>query len=197
MKQRFIFLILFLIGLLTKKLLGKHVIALLVKSDNGIFAVDPEDCVVELHLRKKGRYGSAVEIDRVKQYIGKTNGRVLIVGAHIGTLAIPISKLCNEVIAIEANPNTYTLLEANVKLNAAVNCHPVNIAASDKEEDIEFLLNRTNSGGSKRLPKIRKYMYYYDNPDRITVHAVALDDYLEEKNMISLSWILKDQSILP
>lgn len=143
-------------------------------------AVDTEDCCVGLHLRRNGKYGS-VEIDRVKKYIGKTNGRVLNVGAHIGTLAIPISKLCNEVIAIEANPNTYALLEINIKLNAAVNCRSFNIAASDREEDIDFLLNRTNSGISKRMPINRKFIYYYDKPSIITVHAVALDDYIEKK----------------
>jgi FkbM family methyltransferase len=179
MKQRIIYAILFVIGLFTKKFLGKHTIALLVKSDNCLFAVDPEDSSIGLHLRRKGEYGTA-EINKLKQYISKNNSKVLIVGAHIGTIAIPISNICNEVIAIEANPNTYKLLEINIKLNAVANCRPINIAASDKEENIEFLLNRINSGGSKRIPKIRKYMYYYDNPEKITVHAVALDDYLEE-----------------
>jgi FkbM family methyltransferase len=167
-------------GILTKQILGKYVNALLVKSINGLFAVDPEDYGVGWELRKNGRYGAA-EIDKLKRYIDQ-NSRVLIVGAHIGTLAIPISKLCNEVVAIEANPITYNLLKINISLNDLPNCHAINVAASDKEEDIEFLLSRANSGGSKRVPRVKKYMYYYDNPEKIIVHAVSLDEYLEDKN---------------
>ena len=118
MRQQLRLAIQSLIGMLNKLILGKHVNALLVKSTNGLFAVDPEDYGVGWELRKNGRYGAA-EIDRLKGYIDK-NSRVLIVGAHIGTLAIPISKLCNEVVAIEANPITYNLLQINISLNAVL-----------------------------------------------------------------------------
>lgn len=101
-------------------------------------------------------------------------------GAHIGALAIPISKLCKKVVAIEANPNTYELLTKNITLNATSNCHAINIAASNKEGTIQFLLNRSNSGGSKRVPKNKEYMYYYDNPEEISVNAFSLDEYLDD-----------------
>jgi tRNA G37 N-methylase Trm5 len=42
---------------------------------------------------------------------------VLIVGAHIGTLAIPISRLAKHVDAIEANPETFKFLSLNVAMN--------------------------------------------------------------------------------
>lgn len=105
----------------------------------------------------------------------------MIVGAHIGTLAIPISKLCKELVAIEANPNTFDLLTMNIALNAAANCRAINIAASDKDENIDFLLNRANSGGSKRAPKLKQFMYYYDNPKMVSIKAVSLDEHLEDK----------------
>lgn len=163
----------------TKKLLGPNIYALIVRSENGLFAVDPEDNGVGRKLQNSGMYGLD-EIERMKPYI-KPDGKVLIVGAHIGTLAIPISKLCKRVVAIEANPNTYRLLTVNIALNAASNCQAVNIAASDKEEDIEFLLSRVNSGGSKRAPKIKDFKYYYDNPESITIKAFNLDDYFAEE----------------
>lgn len=167
-------------GSFTKKILGSHVYALIVKSDSGLFAVDPEDYAVGRQLRTTGRYGLD-EIERVKPHIAK-NSRVLIVGAHVGTLAIPISKLCKNVVAIEANPVTYDLLTINIALNSASNCQAINVAASDKDENIEFLLSRANSGGSKRVPKIKEFMYYYDNPEKIRVKAVSLDSYLDEKD---------------
>lgn len=125
-------------------------------------------------------YGQA-ELDRLAPYVGPAS-RILVVGAHVGTLAIPLSRLCREVVAIEANPHTYELLVINKKLNGVDNCVALHIAASDKEEEIEFLLSRANSGGSKRVPRIRQFLYYSDNPQKITVKAVRLDDYLEQLN---------------
>ena len=178
MKKHFILAKKYLIGLLNRKLLGKNVRALIVRTENGLFAVDPEDWDLGRVLRKHRKYGSA-ELERLKRYLDPAS-RVLVVGAHIGIFAIPLSKWCKEVLAIEANPDTYGLLETNIALNGAADCRPIQIAASDKEEDLEFLLSRANSGGSKRLPKIHHYMYYYDNPRQVTVHAVALDGYLEK-----------------
>lgn len=166
-------------GLLVKRILGRHGYALLAKANNGLFAVDPEDFEVGRHLLKHGSFG-ADEIDRVKGYIS-SESKVLIVGAHIGSLAIPISKLCQKVIAIEANPLTYDLLTINIALNRSVNCEAINIAANDTSDNIDFLLSRANSGGSKRVPKVWNYMYYYDNPEQISVSAARLDDCLEDQ----------------
>lgn len=180
MKQKLALVIQSLIGAFTKKILGSRVYALIVKSDNGLFAVDPEDYGIRRKLRTNAKYGLG-EIEALKPHI-TSDSRVLNVGAHIGTLAIPISKLCKDVVAIEANPATYDLLMINIALNSAFNCQAINIAASDKDENIKFLLNRANSGGSKRVPKTKEFMYYYDNPEKISVKAVSLDKFLEEKD---------------
>lgn len=179
MKQKFKFLMQSIIGPVLKRINGPHVYALITKTDNGLFAVDPEDFGVGRRLRLRGNYGID-EIKRLKSHLTPCS-RALIVGAHIGALAIPISKLCKHVVAIEANPNTYELLKVNIALNAAFNCHAINIAASDKEESIKFLLCRANSGGSKRTPINKKYMYYFDRPEEISVEAFNLDRYLDNK----------------
>jgi len=167
----------YILGVISKKINGSYTYALITKTDNGLFAVDPEDQGVGRCLRVKGRYGIE-EIERIKSFLAP-NSRVLIVGAHIGTLATPMSKLSKEVVAIEANPNTYELLKINIMLNGVSNCNAINIVASDKEETINFLLSRSNSGGSKRVPKNKKYLYYYDKPKEISVKAFSLDNYLE------------------
>jgi FkbM family methyltransferase len=163
-----------------KKILGSYAYAIVVKSKNGLFVVDPEDQFVGARLRKTGQYGLH-EVERIKSRIA-IDSRVLNVGAHIGTLAIPLSKHCKEVVAVEANPLTYELLTANILLNTAHNIKTINIAASDKEENIEFLLSRENTGGSKRVPQKKRSMYYYDNPRQITIKAAGLDDHLLEKD---------------
>ncbi|MDF1544552.1 MAG: FkbM family methyltransferase [bacterium] len=163
---------------ITKKVVGPRVKGLVVESETGLFVVDPEDEYgVGRKLRKSGRYG-VEELKRITPLL-TSESRVLIVGAHIGTLAIPASRHCHEVAAIEANPASFALLQMNIDLNRRHNCRPMHIAASDENGVLEFLLNRVNSGGSKRLPKVRKYMYYYDDPEVARVQCARLDDYLD------------------
>ena len=160
--------------------LGKDVKAIIVETKNGTFAVEPADLEVGAKLREKGEYGID-EINRISQYID-SNSSVLIIGAHIGSLAIPIAKICSKLVAIEANPNNFKLLQTNVKLNNTSNITLHNIAASNKQETIKFQLNTVNSGGSKRVPVINHYMYTYDNPEVIDVEAYALDNYLSNED---------------
>ena len=162
---------------LNRKFIGKNVKAVIVRTDHGEFAVDPEDWDLGRVLRKHTR-NEAAQLERLKSYLNP-DSRVLVVGAHIGTLAIPLSKCCQETVAIEANPETYSLLKTNILLNGVANCRAIHVAANDKEEEIEFLLSKVNSGGSKRVPKNPHYMYYYDNPKKIRVPAAPLDKYLE------------------
>ena len=156
--------------------LGKDVKALIVETKNGVFAVDPADLEVGAKLREKGEYGIS-EINQISQLIDNQSS-VLIVGAHIGSLAIPIANICAKLVAIEANPSNFKLLETNVKLNNTSNITLHNIAASNKKETIKFQLNTVNSGGSKRVPINNHYMYTYDNPEVIDVDAYSLDNYL-------------------
>ena len=160
--------------------LGNGVKSVIVDSKNGLLAVDPRDLEVGFKLRNYGSYGLE-EITRINKLI-TTESNVLVVGAHIGSLVIPIAKNCNKVVAIEANPNNFNLLKTNLHLNKTENVSIHNIAASSKQETIKFQMNVVNSGGSKRLPKNNEYMYRYDNPEVIDVQAYSLDEYLDENN---------------
>lgn len=163
---------------LAKKILGAHVVGLIVQSENGRLAVGLDDSVVGWKLREHGEYGFD-EIDRLKKYLTADSG-ALIVGAHVGSVAVPLSKVCKKVVAIEADPDTYRLLTTNLVLNEVSNCRPINIAASDREERLEFIVDPTNSGGNKRVPKTRDPMYYSSHSAVISVNAFALDDYLDD-----------------
>lgn len=160
--------------------LGKDVKAVIVETKkNGVFAVDPADLEVGEKLRKEGEYGIG-DINQISQFVDKDSS-VFIVGAHLGSIAIPVADICSKLVAIEANPNNFTLLETNVKLNNTSNITIHNIASNDKEEKIKFQLNTVNSGGSKRVPIINRYAYTYDNPEVIDVEAHSLDNYVSEK----------------
>lgn len=160
--------------------LGERVQSVIVETQNGIFAVDPRDLEVGYKLRNHGSYGLD-EIARINELI-TSESNVLVVGAHIGSLVIPIARTCNKVVAVEANPNNFNLLQTNVLLNKSENISIHNIAASSKQENIQFQMNVVNSGGSKRLPKNNEYMYRYDNPEVIEVQAHSLDEYLDEEH---------------
>ena len=158
--------------------LGHDVTGLIVDAKNGRFAVDPADLEVGAKLRLHGAYGMD-EVERIAGLIDETSS-VLVVGSHIGSLVIPIAKMCSKVVAVEANPRNYRLLETNIKLNDATNVEPHHVAASSKEEKIRFQMNTVNSGGSKRVPVHNRYIYTYDNPEVIEVQAHALDAYLDD-----------------
>lgn len=159
-----------------RALAGPHAKAVLAQTARGLFLVDPEDYGVGFDLRMNGAY-SEQEIILYETLLNRSS-KVLIVGAHVGSIAIPLSKLCHSVTAVEANPATFELLELNLLINRISNCTPVNIAAGDKHEEILFLANRTNSGGSKRFPQISDLMYTYDNPAEIKVQSAPLDELL-------------------
>ncbi|MEQ8824327.1 MAG: FkbM family methyltransferase [Filomicrobium sp.] len=161
-----------------KKLLGGRVDALLVRTARGDFLVDPADLGVGGMVTKSGGYGDH-EIARIESLTDKSSN-VLFVGGHIGTIAIPIAETVHKVTVVEPNPKTHRLLKTNIAINGTDNIRTVTVAASDQKGEIEFVLNTTNSGGSKRMPIIKDYMYFYDNPEITSVPCDRLDDLVPE-----------------
>ena len=161
-------------GKLKKKILGKNAIAILTSSENNFFLVEPTDMGVGRSLLKGRTYGSE-ELSLLKRILNK-NHNVLVVGSHVGTISIPLSKHVKHLIAIEANPNCYNLLNLNILINKVNNIQTIKVAAADKSGEIDFIKNTINSGGSKRVPLIKDPMYYSDNPEIIKVKTQRLDD---------------------
>ncbi|HLA35699.1 MAG TPA: FkbM family methyltransferase [Rhodocyclaceae bacterium] len=149
-------------------------------SPQGMYAVNIEDQFIGKSLRETGSYGAG-EIELALQHM-KPSDRVLVVGSHVGTIAIPLARNCKHVTAIEANPFTYKLLQCNVILNDVKNISTYNFAASDKAEKIRFVMSTVNSGGSKRYPVVSDQMYFYDNPEVVEVDAFSLDKKLARQD---------------
>jgi FkbM family methyltransferase len=159
---------------------GPRVRGLLAETDQGWFVVDPEDTHVARTLLDTGRYGTE-EIELARSLLSP-GGNALIVGAHIGALAVPLSRDCRRLFAIEANPRTFRYLTANLLLNECANTTALNLAASDRKGTLEFLLSRANSGGSKRVPREMDIIYTFDDPERVTIEADALDAVIAERH---------------
>ena len=143
------------------------------------YVVSLADKGVGRELLKNGRY-HLFELEEIEQFL-VADSRLLIVGAHVGALAIPLSRQCSELHAVEANPDTFRLLELNKRLNDRPNLILHNFAASSANEDINFLKNTHNSGGSKRRPAVMKHMYKYDAPEVISVSGRRLDDEFDAR----------------
>lgn len=157
---------------------GPYALGLLVKTENGLFVVDAEDRWVGGALLNHGAFMEH-EYNLARSLINHRSD-VLIVGSHIGTHVVRLSHECRALTAIEANPATFQLLKLNVLINERHNVTIHNIAASDRHEKITFLMNRENSGGSKRFPAHPHYNYVYDNPDSVEIDAAPLDQLLNE-----------------
>lgn len=154
---------------------GSHAFGVLVETETGLFAVDPEDNSVSAALLHHGEYAKD-EVDLARAFL--RGGDVLVVGSHIGAHAVALSRHAPFLVAIEANPQTFKYLAANIRLNGCDNVQLHNIAAGEGEGRIEFVLNRENSGGSKRMPNARHVHYFYDDPEVMEVEMTALDNLL-------------------
>lgn len=161
---------------LRRAVAGKYVKALLVDCEQGRFLARPEDCTVGAKMARNGGY-EPEELRRILSLVD-AGSRVLVVGAHIGALVVPVARHVAHVTAVEANPETFELLTLNLKLNVCDNVEALQLAAGDREGEIDFVMNTSNSGGSKRLPLVRRHMYFYDQPRLTRVRMARLDDVL-------------------
>ena len=161
------------------KLLVPNIHEVLVNAKFGKMIVDPLDNHVSRQLIKTKNYNPQ-EIISIKKIIKKTD-HLLICGAHIGALAIPLSLYVKKIDAIEASPKNFELLKLNVILNECKNIFIHNYAAAESEGSIDFVMSKENSGGSKRKPARYKENYYYDHPQVISVKSFALDRKFHEK----------------
>ena len=145
----------------------------------GCFVLDERDQFVCKQLIETGFYGQD-EISILKT-LCTSSTRMLLLGAHVGTLAVPISKFVGGIVAFEANPSTYQLLQLNLRLNGCTNVTAHNIAADHRNGSLQFVMNTVNSGGSKRLPVHRDPIYFNDDPEVGHVQARRLDDLLVDQ----------------
>lgn len=160
--------------------MASEILGTVVETRQGIFCVDPEDQFVSKSLIERGEYGLG-EIGMIGAFL-RPSSRMLLVGTHIGSLLVPLSKKVDALVGVEANPNTYKRLRLNVAINQCANVRTFNLAASDSSGTIEFVMNKANSGASKRMPLNKADIYFYDNPDVVTVPSVRLDDLLPHES---------------
>ena len=163
-----------------------------MESGNLKLLVQSTDMSIGRNLRKRGQWG-ADELARIGKLTSK-DSTVAFVGAHVGALAIPTAQKVKKAYLIEANPTTYKLLEANLKINGIDNAVAFNCAVGEDEGEINFFVIDSNSGGSKREPANKEKRYFKDTPETaetVKVQMRRMDDLIINPDEI-LDLVLMD-----
>lgn len=173
-----------------KKVLGPHTKGVIYDSANGIIAVPIEDIGVGRSLGFSGHW-DIEEIEILSKYI-KKDDVIYIIGTHVGTLLVPLAKKVKQIIGYEANEDTFWYVEMNLALNRLKNVELFNYAIGDQKKIVTFYQNTVNSGGSKIAPKTDDIMYNHDNPNKVDVQMIALDDHIAEKSLPNPTAMIMD-----
>ncbi|MBO9205527.1 MULTISPECIES: FkbM family methyltransferase [Niastella] len=160
---------------------GKYLSGIVFDTYNGRFVNNVQDVQINNVLGFAGAYNKS-ELEFITSLV-TGDSQVYVVGAHIGTLLVPVSKVAKQVIAFEANPATFRYLMHNIHLNERHNVLAFNYAIYHKETELPFYNSTANSGGSKLKPAKDSYSYHYDNPEVIQVPAKSLDRFVEEHQL--------------
>lgn len=137
-------------GYFRSQILACHGVAILTETKNGRLAVDPEDFNVSRQLLARGEYDWE-EVTRLLRLLGRTS-RLVVVGAHIGAVLIPLVLQAGiqRAIAYEPSPRNVRLLRMNRELNGLSDRVEVkNIAVGEEAGRALFMENRINTGNSR------------------------------------------------
>jgi FkbM family methyltransferase len=158
-----------------QRIIGPYAEAVLATGWNGPLLVSSSDYQVGHLLAFKGMYDKEAVESLLAMITHDTE--VLVVGTHVGSILVPLAKKAGKVTGIEANPDTFRLLQMNIMLNGLSTTEVHNVAAGDRDGEIEFLKNRHNSGGSKAIHGWLKKnpLFFYDRPVAVKVPMRSLD----------------------
>jgi FkbM family methyltransferase len=135
------------------------------------------------------------EDDIIEHFTPKQGDIVVDIGAHIGLYTIISSKRVGtngKVVAIEADPSNFEMLNRNIKLNKLTNVIPLNYAVYSKETKIKLYLPSGESGFTKYNTIVSNWANTEDK--FVEVNANTLD-YLLQINQIreeEVNWIKID-----
>nr|WP_294860659.1 FkbM family methyltransferase [uncultured Fluviicola sp.] len=161
------------------KAVGKHVL----KTIHGIkMMIDPSlDKGVELSLFQTGTYEKGT-IQLLEKYLD-SGSSFLDIGANIGLMSVIASKRVGEtgtVYAVEANPNTVSILQTNIELNKCKNIELLPIALSDTQGTALLFENwEVNRGGASLISQ-------GSEEKGVEVKMGRLDDLFDEGTPIHL-----------
>jgi FkbM family methyltransferase len=115
----------------------------------------------------------------------KNTDVIVDVGAYIGIYAISLAKKANKIIAFEPHPETFKILEKNIKINDLANVSLIKKAAGEAKMTLEYSLSY-----DPKLSGVSEVQKTSTSPINIEVQAIDLDTALSDEPKID--WLLID-----
>src|SRR5215208_2684978 len=133
------------------------------------------------------------EDEIIERFLPKQGDIVVDIGAHMGRYTIIASKRVGtngKVVAIEAHPGNFEMLNRNIKLNKLANVISLNYAVYSKETKIKLYLPDEESG----------YTIYHTLMERtgkkfVEIDAITLDYLLLQLNVISGVGVKEEEAV--
>ncbi len=139
------------------------------------------------------------EEDIIEHFTPKEGDIVVDIGAHMGRYTIIGAKRVGaqgKVVAIEAHPGNFEMLNRNIKLNQLTNVIPLNYAVYSKETKIKLYLPDEESGYTMHHSIMSNYVFtkYKDKTEDkfVEVSANTLDYFLQLEGITDVNWIKID-----
>jgi FkbM family methyltransferase len=138
------------------------------------------------------------EDDIIERFLPKDGDTVVDIGAHIGLYTIISSKRVGfngKVIAIEAHPENFEILNRNIQLNQLTNVIALNYAAYSEEERLKLYLPSGESGFTKYntiMPKFAKRDEKFVEVTANTLDKLLQSNGIKTNGISAVSWIKID-----
>ena len=124
---------------------------------------------------------------------------VVDIGAHMGRYTIPSAKsvgVSGKVIAVEAHPYNFGILQHNLKLNKLTNVSALNSAVYSKKANLKLYLPDEDLGYTMHHSVMTNYLStkYNKEIERkfVEVEADTLDNLLKSSAITTVNWIKID-----
>lgn len=139
------------------------------------------------------------EEEIIELFHPKEGDIVVDIGAHMGRYSITSSKLVGphgKVIAVEAHPYNFKLLQRNIRLNGLTNVTAVNCAVYSKKDKLKLYLPDEEQGYTMHHSLMTNYLVskYSEGIEQkyIEVQAYTLDNLMQRSGITQINWIKID-----
>jgi len=174
-------------------LLPKHIAT--AKTENGILSFDSKDRTLGRALNIDREFESIMMKRTATLLIDKglitqsKNSTVMDVGGYIGMSSIGFLNfgLFSKALIFEPNPNSFSLIERNIKQNNFSNrISAFNLALSNENSNLLMELSHKNFGDHRirQEGEVEKGHYKEENRKIISVTSTSLDEFIKENNEI-------------
>ena len=120
-----------------------------IHTSRGTFLIDPERDKKMTQTLESGAYPNEELLSIARAFVGGKD-TIVDIGAHIGTFAVPMAKVCKNVIAFEPSRETFALLLRNAQENSA-EIRLVNKALGSVQGSGTLIVRSASNAGANTL----------------------------------------------